>query len=49
MQLAREERALVGFFSALTSWSVRDRFARLHQIALLLDLENVRVHVHILV
>jgi hypothetical protein len=38
--LDKEVRALVGYLTAATSWSVRDRFARLSQIATVLSLER---------
>eukprot|EP00898_Chlorokybus_atmophyticus_P002420 jgi/Chlat1/3179/Chrsp22S03409 len=41
LQLDRDMRALVGHFSALTQRSVRDKFARLTQIATVLNLEKV--------
>ncbi|GJP70101.1 hypothetical protein CLOP_g1086 [Closterium sp. NIES-67] len=41
LQLDREVRTLVGHLSALTSRSVRDKFARLTQIATVLNLEKV--------
>ena len=34
---------MIGFLSSLTSWPVRDKFARLMQIATLLTLETVSV------
>lgn len=41
LQLDREVRTVVGAFSALASGSVRDRFARLTQVATVLNLERV--------
>ncbi|CAI5498093.1 unnamed protein product [Closterium sp. Naga37s-1] len=41
LQLDREVRTLVGHLSALTSRSVREKFARLTQIATVLNLEKV--------
>lgn len=41
LQLNRDVRALVSQFSSMTSRTVRDKFARLTQIARLLDLEKV--------
>lgn len=40
-RFATDVRALVTFFTQQTNWSVRDRFARLSQVAVLLDLERV--------
>lgn len=37
----KEVRSLAGYITATTSWSVRDKFARLTQIATVLNLENV--------
>ncbi|KAF5839444.1 hypothetical protein DUNSADRAFT_727 [Dunaliella salina] len=41
LQLDRDIRALVGHLSELTSRTVRDKFARLNQMALVLGLETV--------
>lgn len=40
LQFDRELRALVNFLTAVTSSTVRDRFARLHQINTVLNLEQ---------
>lgn len=37
----KEIRALSGYLATSTSWSVRDKFARLMQIATVLNLEKV--------
>ncbi|XP_023017309.1 conserved oligomeric Golgi complex subunit 4 [Leptinotarsa decemlineata] len=39
--LDKEVRSLAGYMTATTSWSVRDKFARLTQIATVLNLEQV--------
>lgn len=41
MQFDKELRALVGFLTSMTTWTIRDRFARLTQTATILNLENV--------
>ena len=40
LQLDKEVRALVGFLSSATTWTIRDRLTRLTQIVTLLNLEN---------
>ena len=40
LQFDRELRALVNFLTAVTTSTVRDRFARLHQINTVLNLEQ---------
>ena len=47
MQLDKDIRMIVGYMASLTQWSIRDKFARLSQIALLLNLEQVRVVQHL--
>ena len=42
LQFDRELRALVNFLTSVTSSTVRDRFAKLHQINTVLNLEHVR-------
>ena len=37
----KEVRALVSYLTSTTSWSVRDKFARLTQMATVLNLEKV--------
>lgn len=37
----KEVRALVSYLSKATSWSVRDKFARITQIATILNMERV--------
>ncbi|KAG5876538.1 hypothetical protein JTB14_010309 [Gonioctena quinquepunctata] len=39
--LDKEVRSLAGYITATTSWSVRDKFARLTQIATVLNLEQI--------
>lgn len=39
--LDKEIRTLVSYMSNATSWSIREKFTRLTQIALILNLENV--------
>ncbi|CAH2008213.1 unnamed protein product [Acanthoscelides obtectus] len=39
--LDKEVRSLAGYITATTSWSVRDKFARLTQIATALNLEQL--------
>nr|CAH7757940.1 unnamed protein product [Callosobruchus chinensis] len=39
--LDKEVRSLAGYITATTSWSVRDKFARLTQIATILNLEQL--------
>ncbi|CAA9997647.1 unnamed protein product, partial [Nesidiocoris tenuis] len=41
LALDKEVRALVSYFSTATSWSVRDKLARLTQVATVLNLEQV--------
>ena len=41
MQLDRDVRALVGYLTSLTAWPIRDKFARLSEMATLLSLEKV--------
>lgn len=40
MVLDKEVRVLVGYLTNATSWSIRDKFARLTQIATVLNLER---------
>ena len=42
LQFDRELRALVNFLTSVTSSTVRDRFAKLHQINTVLNLEQVK-------
>lgn len=39
--LDREIRSLVSFLTNVTTWSIRDKFIRLSQIATLLNLEHL--------
>ena len=41
MHLDKDIRILINYLTSLTSWSTREKFARLSQIAILLSLENV--------
>ncbi|XP_032219195.1 conserved oligomeric Golgi complex subunit 4 isoform X2 [Nematostella vectensis] len=41
LQLDKELRSLVGYLTAVTQWTIRDKFARLTQISTLLNLEKV--------
>ena len=42
LQFDKELRTLVGYLTAITQWTIRDKFARLTQIATVLNLEKVR-------
>ncbi len=39
--LDREVRSLVSFLTSVTTWTIRDKFARLTQMSTLLNLESV--------
>ncbi|XP_005110245.2 conserved oligomeric Golgi complex subunit 4 [Aplysia californica] len=41
LQFDKELRVLVGYLSSVTTWTVRDKFARLSQMATVLNLERV--------
>ncbi|RWS29980.1 Conserved oligomeric Golgi complex subunit 4-like protein [Leptotrombidium deliense] len=41
LQLDRELRALIGYITSLTTWSLRDKFNRLRDIALVLSADTV--------
>ena len=41
LQMDKELRSLIGYLTSVTTWSVRDKFARLTQIATVLNLETV--------
>ncbi|XP_003737789.1 conserved oligomeric Golgi complex subunit 4 [Galendromus occidentalis] len=41
MQFDRELRFLIGYLTKIASWSIRDKFSKLTQIALLLNVESV--------
>ena len=41
LQLDKEIRLLINYLASLTSWSTREKFARLSQIAILLGLESI--------
>lgn len=40
-QFDRELRATIGYLTSATSWSIRDKFSRLKQIAMLLNMDSV--------
>jgi hypothetical protein len=42
MQLEKEIRILINYLTSLTSWSQREKFARLSQISILLSLETLK-------
>ena len=42
LQLDKEIRVLINYLTSLTSWSTREKFSRLTQIAILLSLENLQ-------
>ena len=44
LQFDKELRSLVGYLTAVTQWTIRDKFARLTQIATILNLEKVEGH-----
>ena len=39
--MEKELRILINYLASLTSWSIREKFARLSQIAMILSLENL--------
>ncbi|XP_077986073.1 conserved oligomeric Golgi complex subunit 4-like [Glandiceps talaboti] len=41
LQFDKELRALVGYLTSVTQWTIRDKFARLTQMATILNLERV--------
>ncbi|XP_052232014.1 conserved oligomeric Golgi complex subunit 4-like isoform X2 [Dreissena polymorpha] len=41
LQFDKELRSLVGYLTSVTTWTIRDRFARLTQMATILNLERV--------
>jgi hypothetical protein len=41
LQFDKELRALVGYLTSVTTWTIRDKFARLTQMATVLNLEKV--------
>lgn len=45
LQFDKELRSLVGYLTAVTQWTIRDKFARLTQIATVLNLEKVTITV----
>ena len=43
LQFDKELRSLVGYLTSVTQWTIRDKFARLTQMATILNLERVSV------
>jgi len=41
LQYDKELRAVVGYLTSVTTWTIRDKFARLSQMATILNLERV--------
>eukprot|EP00096_Caligus_rogercresseyi_P000511 TRINITY_DN10984_c0_g1_i1.p1 TRINITY_DN10984_c0_g1~~TRINITY_DN10984_c0_g1_i1.p1 ORF type:complete len:746 (-),score=240.52 TRINITY_DN10984_c0_g1_i1:1-2100(-) len=41
LQFDREVRSLVSFLTSVTTWTIRDKFARLNQIATILNIEEL--------
>lgn len=41
LQFDKELRVLVGYLTSVTTWTIRDKFARLTQMATVLNLEKV--------
>jgi hypothetical protein len=41
MHLDKDVRILINYLTSLTSWSTREKFSRLSQIAILLSLESI--------
>lgn len=41
LQFDRELRMIIAYLTTVTTWTIRDKFARLTQIASILNLENV--------
>ncbi|KAI0235623.1 Conserved oligomeric Golgi complex subunit 4 [Lamellibrachia satsuma] len=41
LQFDKELRSLIGYLTSVTTWTIRDRFARLTQMATILNLERV--------
>ena len=41
LQFDKELRVLVGYLTSVTTWTIRDKFARLTQMATILNLEKV--------
>lgn len=42
LQFDKELRSLIQYLTSITEWTVRDKFARLSQIATVLNLEKVQ-------
>ena len=43
MQFDRELRSLISYLTSATTWTLRDKFARLTQMSTILNLEQVRI------
>ena len=41
LQFDKELRAIVGYLTSVTTWTLRDKFARLTQMATILNLESI--------
>ncbi|XP_035204541.1 conserved oligomeric Golgi complex subunit 4-like [Stegodyphus dumicola] len=41
LQFDRELRLIIAYLTTVTTWTIRDKFARLSQISAILNLENV--------
>lgn len=41
LQFDKELRSLIAYLTTVTTWTIRDKFARLSQIATILNLERV--------
>lgn len=41
LQFDKELRSLVAYLTTVTTWTIRDKFARLSQMATILNLERV--------
>lgn len=44
LQFDKELRSLVAYLTTVTTWTIRDKFARLTQMATILNLERVTSH-----
>lgn len=42
LQFDKELRSLIAYLTTVTTWTIRDKFARLSQMATILNLERVR-------
>ena len=43
LQFDKELRSLIAYLTTVTTWTIRDKFARLSQMATILNLERVCV------